>query len=267
MIVSKQYILIAEGITDCSFLEAVLEKYLGFSQYQNVNELPLLFQEMIGKYPAATGELQRQDSPTFFHKNGIGVAVKQAGGCSKIPDKISLLVELVDKLESYDTFGGFLVFCDTDLNTKEEIKNDFSKKFQENDIPFENNHIEVWGNQVVCKLYLFPASGVGAIEKLLLECSNISYNRLYQDAQEYRNKIMSEDYQELRKKCWAKKETVQEFYSDKVQFGAISTVLKPDKPVRFAIKDKLIRSEYLDLYMDLPEFKELHNFLQNNLVS
>lgn len=85
MIVSKQYILIAEGITDCSFLEAVLEKYLGFSQYQNVNELPLLFQEMIGKYPAATGELQRQDSPTFFHKNGIGVAIKQAGGCSKIP--------------------------------------------------------------------------------------------------------------------------------------------------------------------------------------
>lgn len=62
---------------------------------------------------------------------------------------------------------------------------------------------------------------------------------------------MLEDYQDLRKKCWAKKETVQEFYSDKVQFGAISTVLKPDKPVRFAIKGKLIRSEYLDLYGEI----------------
>ena len=33
-------------------------------------------------------------------------------------------------------------------------------------------------------------------------------------------------------------------YADKVQFGAISTVLKPDKPVRFSIKDKIIRTKY-----------------------
>lgn len=66
--------------------------------------------------------------------------------------------------------------------------------------------------------------------------------------------------------CWAKKASIQEFYSDKVQFGAISTVLKPDKPVRFAIKDKLIKKKYFDKYMALPEFKKLHNFLQNNLV-
>ena len=257
----------AEGITDCSLLEAILEKYLGFVQYKNVNELPLLFQEMIGKYPAAAGELQRQDSPTFFHKDAVCVAVKQAGGCSKIPEKISLFVELIDKLESYDTFGGFLVFCDTDLNTKDEFKSDFSKKLLANEIPFKNDYIEFLENQIICKLYLFPRVGVGAIEKLLLECSNISYNRLYQDAQEYRNKMMSEDYQELRKKCWAKKNAGQEFYSDKVQFGAISTVLKPDKPVRFTIKDKLIKSEYFDSYMKLPEFKELHNFLQHNLVS
>ncbi|MEY8338823.1 AAA family ATPase [Lachnospiraceae bacterium 62-35] len=39
----------AEGITDCSFLEAVLEKYLGFIQYQNAKELPLFFEQMIGK--------------------------------------------------------------------------------------------------------------------------------------------------------------------------------------------------------------------------
>lgn len=267
MTVNKQYILIVEGITDCSFLEAVLEKCLQFEQYQNVNKLPLLFQEMIGKYPAATGELQRQDSPTFFYKDNIDIAVKQAGGCSKIPDKISLLVELIDKLDLYDTFGGFLIFCDTDLNTKEEIKKDFSEKFRANEILFEDDYIEVWENQIICKLYLFPSSGVGAIEKLLLECSKITYSKLYQDAQEYRNRIMSEDYQELRKKCWAKKKTVQEFYSDKVQFGAISTVLKPDKPVRFTIKDKLIKSEYLDLYMNLPEFKKLHNFLESNVVS
>lgn len=266
MIIDKHYILIAEGITDCSFLEAILEQYLGFVQYQNVKELPLLFAEMIGKYPTITGELQRQDSPTFYYKDNIGVAVKQANGCSRIPIVISSLANLIDKLELYDTFDGFLIFCDTDLNSKEEIKKNFSKQFQENEIYYENDSIKLYGNQMLCKLYLFPTIGNGAIEKLLLECTNVSYRSLYQDSQEYRNRIMSEEYQELREKCWAKKKTIQEFYADKVQFGSISTVLKPDKPVRFAIKDKLIRFDYFDLYMNLTEFKELHNFLQINLV-
>ncbi len=30
MTINKYYILIAEGITDCSILEAMLEKYFGF---------------------------------------------------------------------------------------------------------------------------------------------------------------------------------------------------------------------------------------------
>ena len=34
MMAEKYYILVAEGITDCSFLEAVLERYLGYKQYQ-----------------------------------------------------------------------------------------------------------------------------------------------------------------------------------------------------------------------------------------
>ncbi len=230
------------------------------------NELSSLFESMIGKYPPSTGELKRQDSPTFYHKDNVSVAIKQTGGCSNIPIQISLLSEIIDKLDVYDTFGGFLIFCDTDLKNKEAIKEDFSKKFQSEGILFKNNQLEIYGNPVPCKLYLFPTSGVGAIEKLLLECSYISYNNLCQDAKEYRDKIMTDDYQELRKDCWAKKDSIQEFYSDKVQFGAISTVLKPDKPVRFAIKDKLIKKKYFDKYMALPEFKKLHNFLQNNLV-
>lgn len=36
----KLYILVAEGVTDCSLLEAVLEKYLGFVQYKNIKDLP-----------------------------------------------------------------------------------------------------------------------------------------------------------------------------------------------------------------------------------
>lgn len=176
------------------------------------------------------------------------------------------MAELIDKLEVYDDFGGFLVFSDTDLSTKHEIISDFTKKFLENDIIFEDECIKVYDRWIGCKLYFFPMSGCGAVEKLLLECAEVSHNQLYLCAQKFRNEIMEQEYGELRKEYWTKNELIQEFYADKVQFGAVSTVLKPDKPVRFAIKDKLIRTEYFDSFIGLPEFKNLYDFLHNNLV-
>ena len=36
MNVNKYYILVAEGITDCSLLEAIIEKYMGYKAYEKV---------------------------------------------------------------------------------------------------------------------------------------------------------------------------------------------------------------------------------------
>lgn len=159
-----------------------------------------------------------------------------------------------------------MIFCDTDLHTKEEIREEFKKKFLKNDILFDGKTLKFYEYQMQCKLYLFPSHDVGAIEKLLLECTEVTYNSLFQDAQGYKNRIMQDEYQELRKRCWANKKSVQEFYSDKVQFGAVSAVLRPDKPVRFAIKDRLIKSDYFGKFMQLPEFKQLFGFLTDNLM-
>ena len=71
---------------------------------------------------------------------------------------------------------------------------------------------------------------------------------------------MQPEYAEIRKKCWAKKMRYKSFMQIKVQFEAISAVLKPDRPVRFAIKDKIIRKEYYDLYMQIPDFKKVYDF-------
>lgn len=136
-----------------------------------------------------TGELRRQDSPVFYHKDKIAIAVKQAGGCTKLTTQASSLVEIVDQLDSYDTFEGFLLFCDTDTENIETIQKRVTEVF--------------------CQ----------------------------------------EGFE----------------YADKVQFGAISTVLKPDKPVRFSIKDKIIRTKYKKLYMKIPEFEVLYTFLEENL--
>lgn len=266
MNIDKYYILVTEGITDCSLLEAMFEKYMGYSSFEKVKDLPQLFQDMIGTYPTITGELKRQDSPTFYFRDNIGIAIKQANGYSQIPQKISMLIENIDKLDLYDKFAGFLIFCDTDLKSKEEITDIFVNKFKENEVKYENNYLQIYDNQIKCNMYLFPNDGQGAVEKLLLDCAEISYSKLFYDAETYKDKIMLDDYQDIRSKCWAKDIEVQKFYSEKVHFGAISSVLKPDRPVRFTIKDKIIRPELFNDYMKLPEFMKLYNFLLKTIT-
>lgn len=112
MNIKKYYILIAEGVTDCSLLEAVLEQYLQFSSFAKVDELPEIFKNMIGIYPSGLGELKRTDSPMFYYKDVIGIAVKQANGCNNLAAKASALIEIIDQLDVYDQFGGFLLFGD-----------------------------------------------------------------------------------------------------------------------------------------------------------
>lgn len=92
----KCFILVSEGVTDCSLLEALLEKFLCFQSYENTKELPEIFRQMIGQYPGKNGALTRQDSPTFYHKDQVSIAVKQANGYSNIPQKIVDLIEILD---------------------------------------------------------------------------------------------------------------------------------------------------------------------------
>lgn len=266
MNVGKYYVLIAEGITDCSLLEAILEKYLDYTQYEKLDPLPELFKEMIGKYPTGTGELKRQDSPTFYYKNNVSVAVKMAGGCSKLAKRVSSIIEIIEIQDEYKNFGGFLLFADTDKEDAAHISKNLKDELKKEGFIYQDNMVNAYEHKLRCKLHLFPTNGCGAIEKLLLECAKITYGELFDDALKYREFISDEKYERLRRECWAKDKDIQEFYADKVQFGAISTVLKPDKPVRFSIKDKLIKTGYKALYMEIAEFKMLYDFLQNNLA-
>lgn len=261
----KCFILVSEGVTDCSLLEVLLEKFLNFQPYENLKELPEIFKQMIGRYPAMNGGLIRQDSPTFYHSDQVNVAVKQANGYSNIPQKIADLIEVLDKEEFYSGFGGFLIFCDTDLKSREEIIEVFKKAFWENDIMYQNDTLTAYDHTLSCKLHLFPEHGSGAVEKLLLDCANITYSSLCADAFTFRSKVMKDLYSDLRRQCWAKDASIQEFYADKVQFGAVSSVLKPDRPVRFTIKDKIFHRKYAQQYQKVAEFQMLMNFLVKNL--
>lgn len=201
----------------------------------------------------------------FKYKNNVGVAVKMAGGCSNLAKKVSSIIAIIDIRDEYKNFGGFLLFADTDKEDAAHISKKLKDELKEEYFIYQDNMVKAYEHKLCCKLHLFPTNGCGAIEKLLLECAKITYGEVFEDALKYRECISDEKYEKLRKECWAKDKDIQEFYADKVQFGAISTVLKPDKPVRFSIKDKLIRTGYKASYMEIAEFKMLYDFLQNNL--
>lgn len=266
MNIEKYYFIIAEGVTDCSLLEAILEKYMQYELFSNMKELPELFRKMIGKYPTEKGELKRTDSPVFYYKGSIGIVVKQANGCMNIASKVCAIIEVIDQLGIYDQIGGFILFEDTDERSKNEIKEKLQSELIKNGMEYTEEGIDAYNHLLNCKLYVFPNKGTGAIEKLLLECANISYKMPMKDANIFRKRVLEKDYEEIREECWAKDKNIQEFYADKVQFGVLSAVLKPDRPVRFSIKDKLIRKKYFDTYMQIEEFKAMYDFLNESLV-
>jgi hypothetical protein len=49
---------------------------------------------------------------------------------------------------------------------------------------------------------------------------------------------MHAEFSAFRSKNWVADKMKQDFYADKVQFGAIASALKQDRPVGFAIKER-----------------------------
>lgn len=59
---------------------------------------------------------------------------------------------------------------------------------------------------------------------------------------------------------------VQNFYADKVQFGIISTILKPDKTIAMTIRDKIIKKDSLTKLQKIEEYHLLYEFLKNRII-
>ena len=169
------YIIIVEGRTDSSLIEAILNKEFSFKWYEKKSEMPEIFKRMIGQYPVGGESLRFEGSPTFFHKNqDIGVAVKISSGIKKIPDTIDGLMAVAG---DYVDFKGFIIITDTDINSHDKIVNDFSKQCNSSGLGLVvsgNKIINADGCETDFSLYNIPQTSYGAVEKLILECVKIS---------------------------------------------------------------------------------------------
>lgn len=251
----KTFVIITEGFTDSAVIESILEHCLKYKRYQNISELSDLLRGMIGKYPGMLGELQRSDSPVFLHNSEkeIDVAVKVSKGIEKIPTAIEGIFESAFVNGKLGELSDFILFTDSDTHVENEILHMLKKELE----IIENKRFS-------CPVYMIPAKKQGAVESVLLDCTKVVYPELYDAAGQFKDTMFEEQFESVRKK-WAKTSEIQKFYGDKVHFGAIATVLKPDRPVGYVVRDELVNRKNIEKIESVEEFKGIVAFLMNEL--
>lgn len=139
--------------------------------------------------------------------------------------------------------------------------------YQERNLTFdiERNMISLYEKEYLHYVYAYPKNGMGTVEKILLEVSGQIYPDLMRIAENTRTAVFEKQYDELRSKKWSKSVEVQEFYGDKVQIGTLASILKPDRPIGYAIKDEIIKTKYLTELDKVEEFRKLQDFLKSNI--
>lgn len=264
----KYYAIIVEGRTDSALIEAMLEKEFGFKAYTNKKDLPDIFVQMMGKYPQQTGELKPTGFPLFYHTEKIGITIRIANGNTKIAATLEGLINIIEHCDILEDFKGFIIITDKDNKSQEKIITELNEQFNKLDLNFssEKNSITNESNiNIHLWLYVIPQNGQGAIEKLLLSCAEeICEDNIYSLSKEVRNKLNENCFNTIRQ-SWGTKQ-VQNFYADKVQFGIISTILKPDKTIAMTIRDKIIKKDSLTKLQKIEEYHLLYEFLKNRII-
>ena len=262
------YILIVEGYTDCALIEAILERNMGFCLYKNKNDMPILFQSLVKSYPSVTGNLNRTDMPHFYYCKDVNIIVKVAGGESNFSKNVEEVLQAADLSGTEKEINKFILFTDSDCKNKWEIENLLKKRYEEREIYYkiQEKKIAFLGREYEHELYVYPNQGFGAVEKVLLAMTEKVYPELSDMSKEVRRKLFEKEFAEFRKSNWASEAKIQEFYGDKFQFGVITSALKPDRPVGFAIKDKIVKKEFLKELENVDEFCRLRHFLNDNIL-
>lgn len=259
------YVIITEGYTDCALAEAVLQKYMGYQQYGKKGDMPECLQKLVGVYPGELGQLELKDTPHFFYKGEKAVMVKTAEGLTELPKKLEWILEaLLSTEESISAVKSVLILCDADRKTQKsnlEKIEDALEHIPEMMLERGKGRLSYNELELSYEIHQIPQNGEGAVEKLLLEMLERIEPELAACAAAYREQIMDDAFEHIRGK-WCRDKAVQEFYADKVQLGAALAVLKPDRPVGYAVRDCIVVKDRKQELMGTKEFSTLYQRMQ-----
>ena len=246
----KRVYIFVEGNTDRAVIEALLLKRLKYRSYEKLEDMPESLKRQVPRYPKATGELEMKGRPLFLYKQDVCVMIEITGGKEKIADNLAgrLLGENLNRLETDDPLS-IVVIRDRDFdNDNLAIKTEFKKDLLEKEIVLQDdNTVTYKGVHCAFHMYVLPVRQEGAIESILLDLATVIYPELTEEAHKFRIAIESKEEYEHYRTAWASSKDVQRLYAEKVQIGAISSVLKPDSSPGLMIRDNLICSNNIEI--------------------
>lgn len=267
----KCYVIIVEGRTDSAVIEAILCNSLNYRILETADEVPELFANLIGSYPVTKKgkikSLRPEGFPIFAtNQSDKSVVIKIANGNQNICKDIENISLVLQTSNFIDDFAGFIVFIDSDLKTNEQLEHDLINALKKENINWNSKSHIIEYNDLQKELYLYkiPQIGNGEIETLLLSCAQKLYPEIYSKTETFKQEILKDPALANIRKSWSKNEQIAHFYANKMQMECISAVLKPDKPIAMAVKDKIIRKNQ-DCLQEIEEYRNLENFLKNLL--
>lgn len=256
----RHYYFIVEGPHDVAMIGRIL-KLLGVKEIRSLNDISDLWKQLIpNKYPFSENKLDRVSPiPSFYQNENISVAIKSAGGESKLIPELDLTISALNR-EDLKQIEGILVFCDADESTKQEKFNWFIKRIKENqDLSFNESCFEnkigmFKGVNIKADIYMFPDNkNKGTLEELLLKGASVRYKDLLVSAKEY---VATVDT--VYKKNWSVSS------EKKVVIGCMTNVLKPGKANQISIYDDNWVSE--ETITGSEDIKKIYDFINEFIL-
>ncbi len=255
---------ITEGNTDRALVQTLFEKKLHFCDYNNKNEMPDPIKRQVPKYPADDGALDSKRPPLFMHKDDdVGIMISLARGKERIAKTMAGELKTAGLASLEEDEISVAVIVDRDKEKKDEkIKSDLAVELKKEGLILKDNRVCYDKESYPFSLCIVPHNQIGAVEKIILDLSELVHTELTEAAKRYRNCIENDEKFRSYRKDWASDSIIQTFYADKVQVGAITSVLKPDSSPAYMIHDELIHKNNVDKICEISEIAELLAFLR-----
>lgn len=250
--------LVVEGPQDVEVVARLLKPH-GFARVRKFDALDGYWHELVPRTFPHRGELNRPvPVPVFFASAEVSVAVQSAGSDSQIVPRIEETLA-VRFPASLDALGAIL---DADSKkTPQERFRAVHASLAKLGLPFPEQPGEV---SIVAQrrgIFVLPDNQTaGTLEDLLLECANVHYAGLVQEARAFVTRIQPdddaftrEDMEELRKPAGVQKATV----------ASVVSVLKPGRNLQVSLQD----NRWLEgASLDLPRVARVQQFLRELLA-
>lgn len=249
-------LIVTEGPHDVAIIGKIY-KFLGYSELERMQDIPTELQVFIPqKYPSGEdGYLNRAvPRPSYFRKENKYIVVENAGGISKIAEKLSKDISILRESVRQMLYGVAIVADMDNLEysaRQKEMIDQLQAEMDEEEIEIINlGEAKIKGeHEYPLLMFFFPDNkNEGTLEKILLKGASVSYPELLHGAQ-----IYIDD---------AKKLYSFRNYDDlKATVGVIANVLKPGRANQVSISE----NEWLtaNSIMNLKEHKHFTDFLMS----